>query len=145
MPTRMALNALPVLLALAGPAWAQSCNVPAQRPTIQSAALDPACTTINVAAGTRVESVGVSRSVAIVGAGTAATVIQGRVIVRGTGTVLDLVNLTVDGRGAGTGCYTEALRVLTGATTRPLAVAVLGGAGAAAPCPLFADSFDFGN
>lgn len=130
---------------VAGPSRAQTCTVPGQRPTIQSAALDPACAVVNVAAGARAESVGVARSVTINGAGTATTVILGRVLVRGAGTVLNLTNLGVDARGGSGGCYAQAVVVASGSTARPSAVAVFNGPGGAAPCPLFADNFDFGG
>lgn len=143
-----ARTALVLLLAAMGvprAPSAQTCNVPVQRPTIQAAVLDPACGVVNVAAGTRTESVSVRRSVTVSGSGTATTVILGRFLVSGAGTVLDLANLTVDARSGTTGCYAAAVVVAPGATTRPSLVAALNGAGGPGPCPLFADSFDFGG
>lgn len=133
------------LAAMGKPSWAQTCNVPSQRPTIQSAVLDPGCSVVAVAAGVRTESVSIPRSVTLSGAGTATTIVLGRLLVRGAGTVLVLSNLTVDARGGAMGCFLAAIDTATGATVRPTAVAVINGAGGVAPCPLFADSFDFGS
>ena len=145
MGSRPALLLFLILAAAGHPSWAQTCNVPSQRPTVQSALLDPGCSVVNVAAGVRAESVGVARSVTIIGNGTAATTILGRILVRGAGTVLVLSNLTVDARGGTAGCYLAAVDAEAGATVRPGIIAVINGFGGVAPCPLFADSFDFGS
>lgn len=58
-------------------AFANSCEVPASYPTIQSAIDDPTCDTINVAAGVYAETVLISRNVAISGAGPELTIVDG--------------------------------------------------------------------
>lgn len=135
---------LPLLLMLpAQHAAAQICNVPAQRSSIHAAVLDPDCAVVNVAAGNFVESVAVTRSLWINGAATQTTIVQGRVLVRGSGVVLDLTNLSVDARGAPAGCY-DAIEVASGSGLRPSAVATLSGPAITPACPLFTDSFDYG-
>ncbi len=147
MPTRHAARVL-VLSALVsgpGPVSAQVCQVPGQRASIQAAAKDPACAVVNVAAGIYPESVVVARTVWINGASAASTTILGRIVARGAGTVLDLSNLAVDARGGTAGCYPHAIPAAAGTLHRPVAVVVRAGPGAANPCPLFTDGFDYGT
>lgn len=143
MRIRLASSLLLVLVLPAEPAAAQVCSVPSQRSSIHAAVLDPDCAVVNVAFGSYVESVAVHRSVWINGASTATTIVRGRVLVRGSGTVLEMTNLSVDARGATNGCY-DAIEVASGAGLRPSAVATVGGASINTACPLFADSFDYG-
>lgn len=143
MRIRLASSLLFVLALPAEPAAAQVCNVPSQRSSIHAAVLDPDCVVVNVAFGSYVESVAVHRSVWINGASTSTTIVRGRVLVRGSGTVLEMTNLSVDARGAPAGCY-DAIEVSSGAGLRPSAVATSSGPAITPACPLFTDSFDYG-
>lgn len=78
------LLALPLVLMLVkgmaaqGPALHTTCDVPtAGHPTIQSAVDDPACTMVNVAAGTFYENVVISRDVTLQGQGMDKTRVNG--------------------------------------------------------------------
>ncbi len=60
------------------------CPVPSVgHPTIGAAVRDPVCTTVQLAAGTFAESVEVARDLVIAGAGSAASVVAGRLLVSG--------------------------------------------------------------
>jgi hypothetical protein len=133
------------LLALPATAAAQICSVPVQRPTVQTAVADTSCSEVVLAAGTYPESITITRTVSLTGAGAASSIISGQMRVLGSGTVLTLAELAVDTTGARAGCYTSAMAVLDGGNARPTQVVVSNAQGApASPCPLFADGFESG-
>jgi cysteine-rich repeat protein len=69
------------------------CNVPSDRPTIQAAVNDGTCDPINVAADVYNENIVINRSLALYGAGSASTFINGT----GTGTNISVVKITAAG------------------------------------------------
>ena len=143
----------PVLLAalagaLAATAGADVCNVPsASYPTLGAAVRAGACTSVIVAAGSFPEHVTIARDLAVQGAGSAATLLQGYFFVSGAGNDVTLNGLLVDGTAAGVaGCWTEILAAAAGATLVSGAdVKVLQTAVGGAACRLFADGFESGG
>jgi hypothetical protein len=93
------LSAAVTVIALAQPAAAATCAVPAGYATIAAALADPGCATIQVAAGTYYENLVVSHSLTLEGAGQGATIIDGgaagRVIDVGPGLTVQIRDLTV--------------------------------------------------
>ncbi len=63
-------------------AFAGSCEVPSEHPTIQEAIRDPACDTIWIAAGTYTETLVITRSVSLKGQGSNSTILDGQGITR---------------------------------------------------------------
>lgn len=142
------LAALAVALLAAGAARAATCNVPTTaHPTLGAAVRDGACTLVQLAAGSLPENVEVARDLAIQGAGSAATTLQGYLFVSGAGNDVTLNALLVDGTAAGVaGCWSEVLSVLGGATlTSGADVKVLNSAVLSSGCRLFADGFESGG
>ena len=85
-------------------------------PTIGAAVRDPVCTTVQLAAGTFAESVEVARDLVIAGAGSAASVVAGRLLVSGATSDVTLAGLRVDTTGTGVaGCWPRALEAAGGA------------------------------
>jgi len=133
-------------LVLAAPATsvhAQTCTVPGTHTTIQEAADDPTCATVNLSAQTYPESIIIRRSMTLAGPGTGGAVIQGLVLMTGSGTQVTLNDLNVEN-----GCAPDALRSSGGArlTCNNLDVVRSG----TLPCPLtadtvFTDGFESGN
>jgi len=135
------------LLAAAG-AHSATCNVPtATHPTLAAAARDAGCTLVQLAAGSFPENVTLERDLAIAGAGSAATTLQGYFFVAGAGHDVTLDGLLVDGTAAGVaGCWTEILAAEGGATlTSGADVKVLQTATGGTACRLFADGFESGG
>lgn len=133
---------------LAAPAFADPCNVPsASHPTLGAAARDGACTSVTVAAGSFPENVAIARDLAVQGAGSAATLLQGYFFVSGAGNDVTLNGLLVDGTAAGVaGCWSEILAAEGGATlTSGADLKVLQTAVGGAACRLFADGFESGG
>ncbi|HSN54793.1 MAG TPA: hypothetical protein VLT32_08970 [Candidatus Sulfomarinibacteraceae bacterium] len=131
------------LLAVAAPLHAQTCTVPGSHGTIQAAADDPTCTTIDLAAQIYPESVVLGRTVTIAGPGTGGAVVQGLVLISGAGTVATLRDLRVEN-----GCVPDALRASGGARLVGDSLQVERVEGL--PCPLtadtiFIDGFESGN
>lgn len=129
------------LFTLSAPVGAGVCTVPGSHALVQDAVDDPACTTVEVAAGTHAESVYVGRSVTVSGPETGVAVLAGTVRAEGAGDLVTLRDLRVEngcrGRGASAGA---------GATLATDGVAVLRQAGL--PCPpfgLFSDDFESGD
>lgn len=88
------LIATVVVLAMALPASAATCNVPsAPHPTIQAAIDDVGCTEIVVAAGTFTEGPVIARALSIQGAGSNQTFIQGQVEVSAQTVSLNGLNI----------------------------------------------------
>jgi hypothetical protein len=122
---------------------AQTCTVPGSHTTIQQAADDPACVTISLSSQTYPESIVFRRSVTVAGPVTGGAVVQGLVIVTGSGTIVALQHLGVEN-----GCVPDALRTsggarLTGANLEVERSSTL-------PCPatadtIFTDGFESGN
>jgi len=126
--------AVAVVLALAGPAGAATCNVPSGTyPTIQSAVDAPSCSPIIVAAGTYAEAVVVSRSLEITGAGSGASFIYGGIeILAGT---VSVTGFHLSGSG-------EALWAHSGAEVSGFDLGVVNGT---VETPLFANGFEGGT
>lgn len=126
----------------AAPARAQLCNVPAGVPTLQLAVSNPTCAQVVLAAGSYDESVVVSRTLTITGAGTASTELRRPLVVTGTGTAVTAGGFAIDIGGA---CYPASLVVKNGArvvvpagNTLPIRADSV----PSAPCPLFDDDFE---
>lgn len=138
--------------ALAGlfcaPLPAVTCNVPTTPyPTLGAAVRDAGCTLVQLAAGSFAEHVDLTRDLAIEGAGSASTTLQGHLRVTGAGNDVTLNGLTIDGTATGVaGCWGEILlatgggTVTAGADLRALNTAVL-----SSGCRLFADGFESGG
>ncbi len=126
-------------------AGAAVCNVPSgPHPTIQEAVDDASCTEVVLAAQTFVESVAVGRSLAISGASTATTIVEGRFDVTGAATVIVLSEMTITAAAPSTaGCFPEALDVTAGAQLTGIALVVINGDGDA--CLIFGDGFESGS
>ena len=134
-----------VILICPPPTAADECQVPSGTyPTIQAAVDAPVCTEIVLAAGTFAESVVVARDLTVGGVSAATTVIEGRVTVQGSATVVVLENLTVDGTASGVaGTFAEALLVEDGAELSGSNIVVLNAA--IDQQPVFADGFESGD
>jgi hypothetical protein len=133
--------------ALPAVAGADICSVPSVNyPTIGAAVRAVACTTVTISAGTFPENVEIARDLAVQGAGSAATFVQGRFVVSGAGVDVTLNALQVDGTTAGVaGCGSEILAVSGGAIlTSGSDLRVLQAAGGGA-CRLFVDGFESGG
>lgn len=132
-----------VITAMVSPAFAQTCTVPGSHATIQDAADDPSCATVNLAAQTYPESIVIRRSLTLAGPGSGGAVVHGLVLMTGSGTQVTLNDLNVEN-----GCVPDALRTsgkakLTGNNLDVVRSASL-------PCPLtadaiFTDGFETGN
>jgi predicted outer membrane repeat protein len=102
------IGALAAVGFLGAPASAQTCGVPADHPTIQSAVDDASCATVSIAAGTYNENLYVWRSVTLNGAGASSTVLDGSYansvvyVPAGTGPVA-MNDLTIQHGSASTG------------------------------------------
>lgn len=143
-----ALLALATALATAAAAHAATCNVPTTSyPTIGAAARNGACTLVQVAAGSFPEHVDVARDVAIQGAGSGSTVLQGRLWVSGAGNDVTVTALTVDGAAtAVAGCWSEILAASGGATLASGAdLRVVNTAIYVSACRIFIDGFESGG
>lgn len=121
------------------------CPVPSgTHPTIQEAVDDVGCTEVTLATQTFVESVAVDRSLAIIGASTATTIVEGHFEVTGVATVIVLSDMTIDAAAPSVaGCFPEALDVTGGAQLTSNALVVINGDGDA--CLLFGDGFESGS
>ena len=121
------------------------CPVPSVgHPTIGAAVRDPVCTTVQLAAGTFAESVEVARDLVIAGAGSAASVVAGRLLVSGATSDVTLAGLRVDTTGTGVaGCWPRALEAVGGAEgAAGPDVEVRHTATGGPPCRLFVDGFE---
>ena len=128
------LIATVVVVAMAQPASAATCNVPsAPHPTIQAAIDDIGCTEIVVAAGTYAEAPVIARSLTVQGAGSGSTFIQGQVEVSAG---------TVSLNGLKIAAPDEALWAHSGAEVSGFDLDVVNGA---FEPPLFADGFEDGT
>jgi hypothetical protein len=126
------------MIAAAGPEAGLSgpCTVPGDHATIQSAVNDPACATIDVAAGTYYESViiGFGRTVTIQGQGQGQTVVDGtaanRVFYVDFGAVATLTDLTIQNgyTDRGAGIYNQGQLTVTSGTLNGNSVSDRGGA-----------------
>jgi len=145
-PTVLRFLVIATALTLAGICTtlaAQTCTVPGTHATIQGAADDPACATVNLAAQTYPESIVLRRSLTLAGPGTGGSVVQGLVLVAGASTVATLNDLRVEN-----GCVPDALRTSSGARLTGTNLQVERSTGL--PCPLtadaiFVDGFESGN
>ena len=123
------------------------CQVPsASYPTLTAALADATCDPIQIAAGTLAENVEVSRSVSLVGSGSATSTLTGWVWVRGATTELTISGLRVDATAASTGlCHASGLHVEGGAHAAGTDLVVVGRPTSTAPCGFFADGFESGD
>jgi len=145
---RVAALLLGAACCAAAPASALTCIVPTTPyPTVGAAAGEAACTVIQLAAGSFPENVALARDLALQGAGSTATILQGSFVVAGAGNDVTLDALLVDGTAAGVaGCWTEILSATGGATlTSGADVKVLNTAVLSSGCRLFADGFESGG
>ena len=127
-------------------ARAATCTVPSgPHPTIQAAVDDLGCTEVDISAGTFVETITISRTLAVNGATASSTIIAGKIEIEGGGSVVvALTELTVDGsHPAVAGCLAEAVNVVAGARMVGSNVVVINGDGDA--CVLFEDGFEDGT
>lgn len=129
-----------LLLACLSPAaHAVVCPVPSgAHPTVRHAVDDVACTVVALSATTFAESLRLGRSVDLTGAGSDASVIEGRIEVAG------LVQVGLAGLSIANGCPEPGLRILDGAVVAATDVDVRS---ALVPCPalpdvLFRDGFE---
>ena len=142
--SRLLITSLILILAtLATPLQAQICTVPGTHTTIQEAIDDPACITITLLAQTYAESIRIPRSLTLAGPASGGAIIQGLVLMVGSGTEVGLQNLRVEN-----GCIPNALRTTSGATMNGTDLEVE--RSAALPCPatadsIFADGFETGD
>jgi len=127
------------------PGSAAVCPVPsASHPTIQEAVDDLACTEVTIAAGTFVEEVTIGRDLAVSGASTTTSTIEGRVVAEGAAIQVDVHDLTIDASAASAaGCFADALLSRGGAQLSANGVVAINGDGDA--CLLFRDGFETGN
>ncbi len=141
------LRRIPCLILLAAaaalPASADPCSVPGSHATIQDAIDDPVCTSITLAAQTYPESIEIVRSLGIAGPAPGGAVIEGHVLVAGSSTQAELVDLEVRN-----GCSGNALEARGGAKVDGTRLAVV--RSSALPCPplasaIFADGFESGD
>ena len=141
---RVGCTAAQVLLC-ASTGLAAVCTVPSgPYPTIQSAVDDPVSTEVSLAAHTFVEPVVIARDLIVGGASTSTTLIEGRVVVEGATTQVELHELTVDASAPSVaGCYPVALLTRGGAEVAAIAVVVVNGDGDA--CAIFRDGFESGD
>lgn len=94
MAPAMAGAAAVLALALGAPATrADPCSVPGTHPSVQQAIDDVACTAIELAAGSYEESLAISRSLSLAGAGSPPSTLLGQVSVSGAGTLVVLADL----------------------------------------------------
>lgn len=131
------------VLTASSPARAQTCAVPGTHPTIQEAVDDPTCTTIDLAAQSYPESIEIRRSLTLGGPAAGGAVIEGLVLVVGSGTAVNLEHLEV-----ANGCSPDALRTAGGATVVGAGISVQ--RSAVLPCPelassIFSDGFETGD
>lgn len=129
-----------LLLACVCPsAHAAVCPVPsAAHPTLGHAVDDGACSVVALSAATFAESLRLVRSVDLTGAGSEASVIEGRIEIGG------LVQVGLAGLSIANGCPEPGLRILDGAVVSAADVDVRS---ALVPCPalpdvLFRDGFE---
>ena len=114
--------------------------------TLAAALADITCEPIQVAAGTLVENVAVTRSVSIVGAGSAATTVVGWIAVRGAATTFVLDALRLDATSATAElCHASGLDVRGGAHASGSDLVVVGRPASTAACGFFADGFESGD
>lgn len=103
--------ALAALMVVPSVVPAVECVVPGSaHPTLRSALDDSACSSVVLAAGVYADFARVSRSLHVSGAGSDATVVQGRVEVAGP------VEVSIGGLAIANGCAMAGLRVLGGAS-----------------------------
>jgi hypothetical protein len=142
--SRLVIPSLVLILeALAPPLHAQNCTVPGSYVTIQEAIDDPACVTITLSAQTYGESIVIPRSLPLAGPRAGGAIVQGLVLVVGSGTEVGLQDLRVEN-----GCVPDALRTASGARMTGENLEVV--RSAALPCPatadsIFADGFESGD
>ena len=132
-----------ILAAPASLLRAQTCTVPGSHTTIQGAVDDRACATITLADQVYPESIVISRSLTVAGPAAGVAVVQGLVLITGSGTLVTLRDLKVEN-----GCVPDALRASKGAKLTGDNLQVERSAGL--PCPaitdtIFADGFESGN
>lgn len=117
-----------------------SCTVGASHGTIQAAVLDPACSSVELPAGTYAESVVVTRSLSLLGPSGATATISGGLVADGAGILVELTDLTLDSTSSGVaGCVPRALVSTGGARVTTNGVRV---AAAATGSCIFVDSFE---
>ncbi len=123
------------------------CHVPsASYPTITGALADATCDPIQIAAGALTENLEVSRSVSLVGGGSATSTLSGWVWVRGATTELTISGLRVDAAAASTGlCHASGLHVEGGARAAGADLVVVGRPTSTFPCGFFSDGFESGD
>ncbi len=132
-----------ILAALTSPLHAQNCTVPGSHATIQEAIDDKTCVTITLSAQVYAESIVIPRSLTLAGPAAGGAIVQGLVMMAGSGTEVGLQDLRVEN-----GCVPNALRTISGATMTATNLEVE--RSAALPCPetadfIFADGFESGG
>jgi len=133
---------------LAAPVRSLSCPVPTTaHPTVGAAVRDGACTTVALASGTYGENVVIARDVAVSGAGSTTTVIEGRIRIVGAGVDVALASVAVDGTASlVAGCWSDAVTVSGGAhLVNGPDVVVSQTTALAGACRIFVDDFESGG
>lgn len=110
---RPALTTALMLLIANDPILAATCTVPGSHASIQTAVNDVTCDPIQLAARGYFESPLVTRSLSLIGAGTGATTLWGRLSAQGEGVLVFIDQLTVF-----SGCPGPALLGNAGASVR---------------------------
>jgi len=137
-----AAAAMVTLAISAAPARAQVCHVPGGVPTVQLAVSNPSCAQVVLAAGSYDESVVVSRTLTITGAGTASTELRRPLAVTGAGTTVTAGGFAIDLGGS---CHPASLVVQNGARVLVPAgntLPIRADSVPSAPCRLFDDDFE---
>lgn len=145
---RLLIGALVLQMPVLGsaPADADTCTVPGTHATIQAAVADPTCTMIDLAAGTFQEMVTIGRDLALQGAPSFATTIEGQLVISGAGTDVQLTDLVVDTSLPGlAGCFAEAVEVQGGAVVDALRLEARNAIQGICTLPIFSSGFETGD
>lgn len=139
------LAAIGVMLTLlsSAPGFADTCTVPGTHGNIQEAVDDPSCATITLGDRIYSESVEIRRPLAVTGPVAGGAVVQGLILVTGSGTTVQLADV-----GVSNGCSPDAFRANGGATVVATGVTVQ--RSGSLPCPdlassIFHDGFESGD
>ena len=138
--------ALLILVLTSSTGYTETCTVPGGYATIQAAVANSKCTTIVLAAGSFRESLTIGRDLALQGAPSFATTIEGQLIISAATTNVQLTDLVVDTSVPGlAGCYTEAIAVRGEAVVSALRLDVRNSVQGICTQRIFTDGFESGD